>query len=250
MSTAYSCRTCDGSGHSRVRVATTSLSSAGPTYEERNCGDCAGTGQGVRASTAELEAYYSEEIPLHVDLFTLAKAAAAHTSMPKERLSHSSEVATSTGFFSSKTKIEVITREVETDYWVLTTKKGRMTRTSPVGHGESMEEERNEETIFCLVGDGSLRKMSRSQTNVRWKGHYEKMPWSAWEAVPLMDLDHFIVDFDFTGTAEVELPEWHRTEVVGDMAYYTEREHRLYLRQIYPKGIGLVEALSKLTSSE
>lgn len=154
------------------------------------------------------------------------------------------------GFLGRKIRTESVTRETETDYWVLTTKKGSMKREgSGRERGGSLEEEDNRETIFCLASDGSLRKLRRTQQTVLWDNHrFEDLGWSGWSAENLKDLDHYMVDFDFHGSISAADPGcWReRTEVVGDMDFYLERGNDPFIRRVYPKGVGLYAALKGL----
>lgn len=252
MALAIQCPQCKGSGRIRVQAQTTSLSSAQPTYEERSCNLCSGTGKGQRASADDLRRYFGERPQAPEDLFALAKTVAACCRRPRARETRTERVQVSYGFLGRKSRTESVTRETETDYWVLATKKGFMKREGSCRErGSSLEEEDNKETIFCLASDGSLRKLRRTQQTVLWDNHrFEDLGWSGWSAENLKDLDHYMVDFDFDGSISAENPGcWReRTEVVGDMDFYLERGNDPFIRRVYSKGVGLYAALKGLMS--
>lgn len=250
LTSSITCSACSGSGKVRATVQTTSLSSAQPTYEDRPCDDCLGTGRGVRASAAHLRHYYTEGSQSPEDLFALARSVAASTAQPRTKETTTAYVQVPYGLLGRKSRTETVVREAETDYWVLATKTGWQKRTGGgKERGGTVEEEDNKQTIFCLAADGSFRKLRRKQECVVWDNYrYEEMGWSAWEPQSLRNLDHFMVDFDFNGNISAESPGYwsERTEVVGDMDFYIERGNEPFMRQIYPKGVGLYNALNSL----
>jgi hypothetical protein len=159
------------------------------------------------------------------------------------------------GFLGRKSRTESVTREVETDYWVLAAKTGWAKREgSNCDHGNCLEETDDKQTIFCLATDGSFRRLRRSQQTVVWDASMnyraEALGWSVWETEPLSDLDHFMTEFDFEGSITAEAPGiWREhTEVVSDMDFYLERGNEPYLRRLYAKGVGLYVALQELAS--
>lgn len=224
----------------RVRAQTTSLSSAQPTYEERSCIACAGTGKGRSASGDDLRRYFSEPSHAPEDLFALAKAVAATSKRPKAMESRIETFQVSYGFLGRKTRTESVTRETELDYWVLVTKKSF--------EREFADEEVDDNEIrFCLAADGSLLKLRRTQHSY----HDERFGWSGWEFEPLTDLDHYMVDFDFAGDARFESSYFLRfTDVVDSIltSYLDSTDSHFSLRRLYPKGVGLYVALKGLAS--
>lgn len=250
---AIQCPQCKGTGHIRVQAQTTSLSSAQPTYEERLCNDCAGTGRGQPASADDLHRYFGEQSQAPEDLFALARTVAASCRCPTNKETRTERIQVSYGFLGRKSRSESVTRETETDYWVLATKKGWNRRQgSMCDHGSCLGETDDVQTVFCLATDGSFRKLQRTQETVDWDAsngyRSEALGWSGWEAQRLTDLDHFMVDFDFDGSITAEEPgHWSgRTEVVGDMDFYLKRGNDPHMRRVYPKGVGLYVALKGL----
>jgi len=154
------------------------------------------------------------------------------------------------GFLGRKTRSESVTKESETDYWVLATKKGWSKRVGSCRErGSSVEEEDNFEALFCLSTNGAFSKLKRTQQTVLWDNYrFDDLGWSEFSAQPIKDFDHFMADFDFEGNIRHESPGCFSeyTTVVGDMAFFFERGNEPHMRQVYPKGLGLYQALIRL----
>lgn len=249
------CPRCEGLGRIRVQAQVTSLSSVQGTYEETPCDQCRGTGRGQRASAEDLLRYFSETFSAPEEIFSLARSVASTCQRPRATEYRTDHVEVSYGFRGRKTRIESVTREVETDYWVLASKsEWYKTEGSHCDHGNCIEERDDIETVFCLTTDGSLRKLQRKrQTLVRnatFNYASEIGHWSPWRAQSLTDLDHFMIDFDFDGSITVGTSGvWRmRTEVIETICSLLDSGSKPSVSQIFPKGVGLYQALKNLHS--
>lgn len=237
---AIKCPQCNGSGRVRVQAQTTSLSSAQPTYEERSCGACRGTGRGQDATADDLRRYFGEPSEAPEDLFAFAKKVASTSRRPRAKVRRTEQVQVSYGFLGRKTRTESVTSEAEADYWVLATKQLFERQLTD-------EEVDDHEIAFCLGIDGSFRQLRRTQHSY----HDQPFGWSTWEPEGMTDLDHFMVEFDFEGSGRRETSGFltHTDRVCNILDHYLNSTTGYWsLRRLHPKGMGLYTALQGLLS--
>ena len=222
------------------------------------CGFCGGSGRtSPRATIEDLHRYRNESNEAPEDIFSLAKTVASACRKPRMKLHQKERLEISYGFLGRKTRVDYVDKEVESDYWVLSTKDGFEKRFGEArSRDATVQEEESFETAFCLSLDGALVKLSRANEMVLWADGsfgsgitFEYFGWKDWKMTPIRDLDEFMIDFDFEGYQTVETSGlWHtRTSVVGKIYVYNGPHFQTHnLRRIYPKGVGLYLALKGL----
>lgn len=255
VSTApITCPQCHGSGSERVQVATATLASSEPAYESRYCRSCNGTGTGRTCSDQELKTYAGEPSEAPGDIFELAKSVAQRSTKPRAMVAGRRPIEVSYGFRGKKSRTTWVEGEVPSDYWILLERKAFSTYKGEVRQrGGSEEEEFQYETQFRLGIDGALSKVRRERETVLWSGtfRYDEMPWSGWEPRPMKTLDEFMIDFDIEGWVDRSTSAGlrERTDVVGDMDFHIEYGGVVHIRRIFPKGVGLYNALANLAKT-
>lgn len=251
METSHlTCSECHGGGSVRTPKPTVALTSAEVAYESRQCSACSGTGVGRRGSVQELQQYSGERLEAPGDIFEMAKSVATRTVLPRAKIVQTKFVPVAYGFLGRKTRTEQRTEETTADYWILLAKGARTNRTgSACERGGCEEEDTEREIQFRLGADGSLMIMERERDCVLYSGtfRYEEMTWSDWNPRQVKDLSQFMIDFDFEGSATADGDGWRDiTSVVGDMKSYILRGQTPSLRRLFPKGVGLYNALATM----